>query len=53
MENYLELIANDNESNANAILKEINLTEFSDEMGRSSKVGQWQWPPPANHVVFK
>ena len=28
MENYLELIANDNESNANAILNEINLTEF-------------------------
>ena len=30
MENYLELIANDNESNANAILNEINLTEFLD-----------------------
>ena len=28
MENYLELIANDHESNANAILKEINVTEF-------------------------
>ena len=28
MENYLELIANDNESNANAILNKINLTEF-------------------------
>ena len=31
MENYLELIANDNESNANAILNEINLTEFLDD----------------------
>ena len=30
MENYLELIANDNESNANAILKEINLLRFLD-----------------------
>ena len=28
MENHLELIANDHESNANAILKEINVTEF-------------------------
>ena len=28
MENYLELIASNNESNANAILNEINLTEF-------------------------
>ena len=31
MENYLELIANNNESNANAILNEINLTEFLDD----------------------
>ena len=31
MENYLELIANDNESNADAILNEISLTEFLDD----------------------
>ena len=31
MENYLELIANNNDSNANAILNEINLTEFLDD----------------------
>ena len=31
MENYLELIANNNGSNANAILNEINLTEFLDD----------------------
>ena len=31
MENYLDLIASDNESNANAILNEINLTEFLDD----------------------
>ena len=30
MENYLDHIASDNESNANAILNEINLTEFLD-----------------------
>ena len=61
MENYLELIANDNESNANAILNEINLTEFLDDandvsitaMGRLSKVGQRQWPLPANRGLFK
>ena len=36
MEHYLELIANDNESNANAILKEINLTEFLDNVNDMS-----------------
>ena len=30
MENYLELIANNNESDANVILKEINLLRFLD-----------------------
>ena len=36
MENYLELIANDNESNANAILKEINLQRFLDNVNDMS-----------------
>ena len=39
MENYLKLIANDHESNANAILKEINVTEFKGNVNEVSIKG--------------